>query len=124
MSLDQLLIKTISLQVMFVILKVFFFGFLNVELLPILVVYYLVLAGMSIAVVRRFGPLNYFEAFLVIALWLIIALLSDYLVTANLAGKEIYSDGHFWWSYAVVVLAILIFHKKQHVEVRRGNFTR
>lgn len=124
MTLDQLLIKTVTLQVMFVILKVLFFGFLNVESIVILVVYYLVLAAVSIAVVRRIGALNYFEAFLVMGLWLIVALATDFLITANLAGSEIYNDGHFWWSYLIVLVVILVFHKKVHVEVRKGNLTR
>lgn len=124
MTLYQLLAKTVILQVLFVAVKVIFFGYMNVELLPVLIVYYLVLAATSIAVVRRMGPLNYFEAGFVMVLWLILSLATDYIITANLAGREIYDDGHFWWSYAVVLLAIIIFHKKVHVEVRKGNLTR
>lgn len=124
MTLELLLKKTLLLQVLFVATKVIFFGFLNVDLLAILIIYYLVLAAMSIAIVRRMGALNYFEAFFTMGLWLVLSLLTDFLLTANLAGKDIYNDGHFWWSYAIVLLVILIFHKKVHVEVRKGNLQR
>lgn len=116
----QLIIKTATLQALLVILKIIFFGYLNIELLAILIIYYLLLSACSIALVRRFGPINYFEAFLVIILWLIISLATDYYITATVVGGEVFADIHFWISYAVVLLAILIFHKKQHVEMRKA----
>lgn len=116
----QLIIKTVTMQALLVILKVIFFGSLNIELISILVIYYLLLAASAIALVRRFGPINYFEAFLAIILWLIISLITDYLITATIVGREVFSDKHFWISYLVVLLAILFFHKKQHVEMRKA----
>ena len=116
----QLIIKTVTMQALLVILKVIFFGSLNVELLSILILYYLLLAASAIALVRRFGPINYFEAFLAMILWLILSLATDYLITVPIVGKEAYSDIHFWISYPVVLLAILFFHKKQHVEMRKA----
>ena len=121
MTLDQLIIKTVILQVLFIGVKVIFFGILNVNLLPIVIVYYVLLAAMSIAVVRRFGPLNYFEMFFVMIIWLIISLVADFVITSSFAGREIYSSANFWWSYAVVLLAMLMFFKKEHVEIRKGN---
>jgi hypothetical protein len=75
---------------------------------------------MAIALIRRFGPINYFEAFFVMFLWAVISLASDLIITSSIIGREVYSDWHFWLSYVVVLLAILIFHKKQHVEVRKA----
>lgn len=120
MTPGQLISKTVLMQLFLVIIKIIFFGFLNIELLSILIVYYLLLAAFAIALVRRFGPLNYFEAFLAMGLWLILSLVMDYLITASIIGREVFSDYHFWISYAVVLLAILIFHKKQHVEMRKA----
>lgn len=116
----QLILKTLFMQVFLVIIKVIFFGFLNVTLLPILIIYYLLLAAAAIALIRRFGPINYFEAFLAMFLWAVISLASDLIITSSIIGREVYSDWHFWLSYGVVLLAILIFHKKQHVEVRKA----
>ncbi len=120
MTPGQLISKTVLMQLFLVIIKIIFFGFLNIELLSILIVYYLLLAACAIALVRRFGPLNYFEAFLAMGLWLILSLVTDYLITASIIGREVFSDYHFWISYAVVLLAMLIFHKKQHVEMRKA----
>ncbi len=116
----QLILKTLFMQVFLIIIKVIFFGFLNVTLLPILIIYYLLLAAAAIALIRRFGPINYFEAFLAMILWVIISLVSDLIITSSIIGREVYSDWHFWLSYGVVLLAMLIFHKKQHVEVRKA----
>lgn len=116
----QLILKTLFMQVFLVIIKAIFFGFLNIELLSVLIIYYLLLAAAAIALIRRFGPINYFEAFLAMALWLVLSLASDFLITSTIIGREVFADSHFWWSYLVVLLAMLIFHKKQHVEVRKA----
>lgn len=108
------------MQVLLVMIKIVFFGFLNIELLAILIIYYLLLVASSIALIRRFGPINYFEAIFAMVLWLIISLITDYVITSAVTGKEVFSDWHFWISYAVVLLAMLIFHKKQHVEIRKA----
>lgn len=120
MTPGQLISKTFIMQVFLVVVKIIFFGYLNIELLAILIVYYLLLAASAIALVRRFGPLNYLEVFLAMALWSIISLATDFLITSAITGREVFSDYHFWISYAVVLLAMLIFHKKQHVEMRKA----
>lgn len=124
MTPDQVLIKTAILQIILIILKVVFFSFLNMDLWPIIFLYYVLVAGLGIAVVRRFGPINYFEAFLLIIVWLFISLISDYLIVLSVAGAEVLRDVHYWLAYPVIILAILIAHKKIHVEVRRGNMKR
>ncbi|HMR55400.1 MAG TPA: hypothetical protein PKD34_02300 [Candidatus Doudnabacteria bacterium] len=116
----QLILKTLFMQVFLIIIKIIFFGYLNISLLPILIIYYLLLAAAAIALIRRFGPINYFEAFLAMFLWAVISLASDLIITSLIIGREVYSDWHFWLSYAVVLLAMLIFHKKQHVEIRKA----
>jgi hypothetical protein len=120
MTPGQLLTKTVIMQVILVVIKIIFFGFLNIELVPILIIYYLLLAASSIALVRRFGPINYFEAFFAMGLWLVLSLLTDYFITSAVTGKDVFRDPHFWLSYVVVLLAMLIFHKKQHVAVRKA----
>lgn len=124
MTLDQLVTKTIVLQALLLIVKVIFFRFLNMDLLPILVVYYILTAALGIAVVRRIGAINYFEAFFLIIVWLVLGLVTDYYIVAAMAGREALRDIHYWITYGVIILSILLFHKKVHVEVRKGNMTR
>lgn len=119
MTINQLLLKTIYMQVFLIIIKIIFFGYLNINLMAILVVYYLLLAAAAIALIRRFGVVNYFEVFLAMILWLILSLISDIVITSKIVGADVYKDFHFWLSYVVVLLAMLLFHKKMHVVARQ-----
>ncbi len=120
MKLDQLILKTVIVQVLLMITKVIFFRFLNTDLLPILILYYFILAVISIAVVRRLGVLNYFEGILVTIIWLVLNILIDLLITQAIIDNGVFSNVHFWISYLVLPLTVLIFHKKAHVETRKA----
>lgn len=124
MTADQLLIKTIILQIILVILKVVFFGWLNMDSWPIIIFYYIFVAGLGISIVRRFGPINYFEAFLLVIVWLFISLISDYYIVSAIAGVQALKDVHYWLVYPVIIASIIFFHKKIHVEVRKGRMAR
>lgn len=120
MKLDQLLIKTTIVQFLLFALKVIFFKYLNIDLWPILILYYLILAAIAIAVVRRLGVLNYFEAILLTIIWLVLNILIDLLLTQAIIAGGVFSNLHFWISYLVLPMAMLIFHKKQHVQTRKA----
>lgn len=121
MKLGQLLIKTVIVQVLLMITKIIFFKYLNIDSSAILIVYYVVLAAISIAVVRRLGILNYFEIFLITIIWLVLNILLDLLITQAIINNGVFSNGHFWISYLVMPLAVIIFHKKLHVEARKAS---
>lgn len=121
MTISQLITKTILVQVLLVVVKVIFFQFLNIELLAIAVVYYLVLIALLIAVARRFGAVNYFEIFLATLIWTALSLVIDYYITSHLIELKVYSNGIFTWSYLVMPLVIIIFHKKSYVEARKSS---
>lgn len=120
MTPSQLIAKTAVVQVLLFATRVVFFRYLNIELLPILIVYYLFLAAVSIAVARRLGVVNYLEIFLTIIIWLVFSLVIDLILTREIIGGDKYLTTNFWISYLIMPLAILIFHKKQHVAVRKG----
>lgn len=124
MTPGQLIAKTAIVQVLLLASRIVFFRFLNIDLLPIAIIYYLLLAAISIAVARRLGIVNYLEIFLTIIIWLVFSLVIDLVITREVIGSEQYLTLHFWISYLIMPLAILIFHKKQHVEVRKGNYQR
>lgn len=124
MTPGQLIIKTLIVQVLLLATRIVFFRALNIELLPVLILYYLFLAAISIAVARRLGVVNYLEIFLTIIIWLVFSLAIDLIITREIIGTDLYTTWNFWISYLVMPLAILIFHKKQHVEVRKGNYQR
>ncbi len=121
MKLDQLVIKTAIVQVLLMITKIIFFKYLNLEFLPILILYYVVLAAVCIAIVRRLGALNYFEAILLTIIWLVLNILLDLLITQAIINKGVFGNGHFWISYLVMPIVLFIFHKKVHVEARKAS---
>lgn len=119
LTLGQLVSKTIILQIVFVIVKVAFFSYLNIELLPIIVAFYVVIAAASIAIVRRFGDINYFEAFLILIIWIAVSLLVDVAITSKIIDGKFFSNVHLWFSYLAMILAVLIFDRKEHVALRK-----
>ena len=119
MTVARFLAGIIGAQVLFVLAKTFFISFLNIETLVARIGLWVILAIIAIAVVRRMGVLNYLEAFLITIVWLVVSLLTDLVITTTLTGREVYTTWYFWISYLVVILAIIIFHKKSHVEVRK-----
>ncbi len=120
MTLDKLIIKTVVVQVLIFITKVLFFKYLNIELIGILVFYYILLSVISITTIRRLGIMNYFEIILITIIWLVLSLLIDLMITSPVVNKEIFKNLHFWVSYLIMILATIIFHKKLHVDTRRN----
>jgi hypothetical protein len=112
-----LLLTTIAV-VLTTLAKLFFIRALNIDNVYIVYLFWLVIALISIACSRRLGVISYIEATLVLALWLILTLFLDLLITAAVAGIDIYRHPYLWVSHGVMVITIFLFHKKRHVEVR------
>lgn len=72
----------------------------------------------AIAAVRRLGIINYLEAIFAAVCWWLFSLIFDFLITSAFAGLEIFRDVHLWIGYLVMMLAIFLFHKKRHVQLR------
>lgn len=121
MTIASLLLGTIISQVLFVITKVVFLNQLNIDNLGVHIAFQVLLAVITIAVVRRMGTLNYIESFFLTAVWFFTLLIVDFVVTATLIGRDMYTTWPYWISYLVILLSIILFHKKMHVEVRKQN---
>ena len=121
MTIASLLLGTIISQVLFVITKVVFFEYLNIDNWAVYVAFFVLLAVEAIAVVRRMGTINYIEAFFLTGVWFISLLIIDYIITSRLIDEDVYTSLAYWISYLVILLSLIIFHKKLHVQVRRDN---
>lgn len=73
---------------------------------------------MSAAVVRRVGVMNFFESFLLIAVWTFFGIVGDIFITATIAGLVVYTTFIFWAGYIVAAVSMLLFHKKLHIHTR------
>lgn len=123
MTIVSLIIGTIVSQILFATTKVLFITSVNLDSGWMMTVFFVALAAEAIAISRRMGTLNYLEAFFLTAVWLILSLLVDLVITTNFTGRDVYTTLYFWMTYLVIALAVIIFHKKIHVEVRKTNTT-
>ncbi len=121
MTIASLLIGTFASQVIFVLLKIFFIRSLNLDSAVIMGLFFTALVVATIAIVRRMGILNYIESIFLAIVWLITSLIVDAAVTAQVVGYDIYKTWYFWMTYLAIILALMIFHKKLHVQVRKSN---
>jgi hypothetical protein len=121
MTIASLVIGTIISQILFVLTKVIFIHYLAIDLLVIKIAFYVALVLITIAVVRRLGTLNYLESILLCIVWFFTSVLVDMAITSFLIGREMYSHVYFYISYLIILIAIMVFHKALHVEVRKSQ---
>lgn len=119
MTFGKLFALGFILVVLLSAVRISFDSFLNLDSR---VIYYLMLvlmAVIAIATVRRLGVISYLEAMSVIGLWIVMLIAFDFLVTSFALGLKMFGQLDTWRGYLVVALAILLVHKKRHVEIRR-----
>lgn len=121
MSITSLFVGTVVSEILFVLTKVIFIHYLNIDILGVKIAYFLFLIVFTIAIVRRMGVINYIECFFLMIVWIVVMTLVDMAVTTPLIGREMYHHAYFYWSYLAVFLSILFFHKALHVQVRKAN---
>lgn len=121
MTIFSLLAGTVASQILFVITKLLFIDYLNFDNDIIFWLFFVFIVLETIAVVRRMGILNLFESLFISGLWLVISLLVDLVITTSILGRDVYTHLYFWLVYLVIGLAIMVFHKKAHVEARKAK---
>lgn len=119
MTPKRLLVLTFTQLIIFIILKVWFFKFFQIDNVNLLFLYYwIATAVLAAAICRRFGHINYLEAIFVGFLWVILDIIFDFLITSLFVGVEIFAYWQFWVDYFFMAFFVLLFHKKRHVEIR------
>ena len=119
MTIAKFLTGVFASQILFIITKIIFINYLNIDSYFFIAVMWIVLSAITIAIVRRMGVLNYFESFFIAVVWTVFSLVLDLLITTAVTGRDVYRTYYFWLSYLLVILVIIIFHKKAHVQMRR-----
>lgn len=107
------------LAIILAVLKLIAFQFFDLKLLAVSLFFGLVALVLTVACTRRLGFINYLEAMLTAGLWFIMILLVDLIVTGPLAGYGIFKTLLLWLSYLLVIITVLLFHKKRHIDIRR-----
>lgn len=120
MTIKKFIIFTILQWLLLVVLKVEFFKnqlLANKGLQEI--VYWLLTAVVVSALVRRLGILNFLEAFFITFVWSILDLLLDLAITASFTGLDIFRQWQYWVGCGILILSVILFHKKRHVKLRQ-----
>jgi membrane-bound ClpP family serine protease len=107
------------LAIILVVLKLIAFQFFDLKLLVVSMLFGLVVLVLTVACTRRLGVINYLEAMLAAGLWFIMILLMDLIVTGPIVGYSIFKTLLLWLSYLLVIITVLLFHKKRHIAIRR-----
>ena len=74
----------------------------------------------AVAVVRRFGILNFLEVFFLAIVWTIGYSVLDLIFTTPFTGLKLFFRIDYWAAYVLIAAAIVLFHKKRHVAIRKG----
>src|SRR3954468_12773705 len=118
MTIAKFLTGLVISQILFVITKVIFIQYLNIDSSFVIGLMWVVLSVIAIAIVRRMGVLNYFESFFIAFMWTLASLILDFLITTHVTGTDVYKTWYFWLTYLLIILVIILFHKKVHVQIR------
>jgi hypothetical protein len=121
MTIGSLLFGTLVSQILFVLIKIAFIGSLDLDSWLVWVIFFGALAIAAIATVRRMGVLNYIESFFLVSFWFITSLVVDYVITTKFIGYDIYKTWSYWLTHLVIIVIVILFHKKLHVEVRKAG---
>ncbi|MBI5530180.1 MAG: hypothetical protein HY918_01635 [Candidatus Doudnabacteria bacterium] len=82
------------------------------------IAYWVLTAAVVAALSRRFGVLNYLEAFFLATVWSLGDALMDLLITSIYTGLGIFYTRAYWFGFLFLALGIILFHKKRHIHVR------
>lgn len=121
MSIPKFLLTTGLMIVGTTIVKLVFINILDINRFLVVCTFWLIIALIAIASCRRFGVINYLESFVIIVAWLVVTLLTDVIFLTPFTGFGIYYHLYLWVSYLVVSVAVFVFHKKRHIEIRRSK---
>jgi len=116
----KLLTLSFVFWLLLALLKVWFFNyviFTNPGVQEI--VFWVLVAILAAAMSRRFGIIHFVEAGVIIGVWCVTTVLVDLIITRAFTGTHIFSTAAYWYSYLMIGLSVLFFHKKRHIHLRK-----
>ena len=83
------------------------------------VVFWAAIVIIVAALVRRFGPISFLEAFILVFVWTLVDLLLDVIILNMFTGLSIFTTSFYWFGILTMDVVILLFHKKRHIHIRQ-----
>jgi hypothetical protein len=87
-------------------------------------IYFLLAAFVTLVLVRRLGTISYLEAIFICALWLVLFVFLDLLITSAFLGTDIFKEWQLWVGYFAMLFVVFFMHKKRHIQVRKDIHAR
>jgi len=84
-----------------------------------ILIFWAAVGVVSVAIIRRFGVINYLEALFLMVAWSIGDLFLDLAILSNFTGTSIFYKTEYWASFLVLNVGVFVFHKKRHLQVRK-----
>ncbi|MDE2311877.1 MAG: hypothetical protein KGJ93_02175 [Patescibacteria group bacterium] len=101
-------------------LKWLFFGYIDYLDGSWQVLYFLSTAVLVLILVRLLGVVTLLEAGFIAVFWFFTSLALDLFVTAPLTiGLKIYFSYALWVGYGLMMVMVVLGHKKRHIQVRK-----
>ncbi len=119
MTFKKVIAFGLILWVLLAVLKYLFLEFPNFGDKLIQLVFELLVVAFSTTVVRRLAVLNFLEAMFIGALWALLVLILDLLITRPLVSLPLFDRWQVWSSYGVLAFSVFFFHKKRHIQIRK-----
>ncbi len=83
------------------------------------ILFWLLAAAIATAFARRYGVINFLEAIFLVIVWVLGDLLLDLMFLSIYLGLGMFAKMEYWVSFFIFGLAVLFFHKKRHIHVRK-----
>ncbi len=107
------------LWILLALLKAVFLNILNLDSVLLQMFFGFLVFVISMACARRLGVINYLEGALVTTIWTLGLLFFDFFVLRIILGIFVFSKTVLWLGYGLTAVAIFLFHKKRHIEIRK-----
>lgn len=121
MTIKRYLAVTFIQLIVLMALKVVFYRVFSFANPYVEICYWIATLLAAFFLVRKVGVIHYLEAFFTAGFWSVLDLIFDSFVTLPLAGAPIFSTRVLWIGYGLLILAVILVHKKRHVHIRQGQ---
>ena len=122
MTLKKIFLLAIVFWALLSLLKVWFFNdtiFSNQAIQG--VVFWSIVAVITVTLIRRLGVIQYLESFFVISVWAVGDLIIDVVLTVNFTGTVMFAKLAYWVSFLIFAFFAFTFHKKRHIQIRHQH---
>jgi hypothetical protein len=111
MTAKSLILCTIGLALFLSIVKIVLVSLVDLTPWYMVILFAVVTALVTTAIVRRAGIVNHFETIVSLVFWVPLVILWDFTILTAFLGYDMFREVYWWVGYAAMTFAIMVFHK-------------